>query len=77
MTLDQWIEWLAFYRLRPFGSKRDDIRAANQTFWTVTGFHQPPPDNSPRKYMPDFKDDPPLNEAAKRLKFIKERFLSG
>lgn len=74
LTHDQLCDWLAFYKIRPFGSKRDDIRQANATYWTVSAsVSEAPPDHCRKKYMLDFGDGPPLNEAEKIMQRIRER----
>lgn len=74
LTRSQIIDWLAFYRIRPFGTKRDDMRAALQTYWQVSAsIAEAPEDHSPKKYMLDFGDGPPLTEAQSIIQRIKEK----
>jgi hypothetical protein len=78
LTRDDINGWLAFYRLRPFGTKRDDLRAAVQTYWQVsTQITEFPDDHSPKKYMLKFDDAPPLNEAEQIMQRIRERMSRG
>jgi hypothetical protein len=78
LTLTQILGWLAWYRIRPFGTKRDDLRAAVQTYWQVsTQITEYPDDHSPKKYMLKFDDDPPLNEAESIIQRIRERMSRG
>jgi hypothetical protein len=78
LTLDQIIEWQAFYRLRPFGTKRDDQRIANLNYWLLSGLlSEFPDDHSPKKYMLKFDDAPPLNEAESIMQRIRERMSRG
>jgi hypothetical protein len=77
LTRSQILEWQAFYRIRPFGSKRDDIRSGTQTYWLLSGLlTDPPADHSPKKYQLQFGDGPPLNEAETILQRIRNR-LAG
>jgi len=77
LTRTQLNGWLAYYRLRPFGSKRDDLRQGVASFWQVSCMvEKPPEDHAPEKYMLKFDDAPPLNEAEVILQRIRER-LSG
>jgi hypothetical protein len=72
LTYAQLADWLAFYRIRPFGTKRDDIRQALDTFWNVSvQLEKHPEDHSPKKYMLHFDDDPPDSEATSILKKIR------
>jgi hypothetical protein len=78
LTLDQIIEWQAFYRIRPFGTKRDDMRAGLQSYWQVsTQITEAPDDHSPKKYTLNFNDAPPLNEAESIMQRIRERMSRG
>lgn len=77
LTRSQILEWQAFYRIRPFGSKRDDMREACSTYWILSGLlPNPDADHSPKKYQLQFHDGPPLNEAETILQRIRNR-LSG
>jgi hypothetical protein len=74
LTKTQIIEWAAFYRIRPFGSKRDDLRAAVATYWSVSAaISEAPADHTPQKYMLKFNDAAPLNEAEEIMQRIRER----
>jgi hypothetical protein len=78
LTRDDINGWLAFYRIRPFGTKRDDLRAAVQTYWQVSSqITEFPDDHSPKKYMLKFDDEPPLNEAESIMQRIRERMSRG
>lgn len=72
LTFEQLADWLAFYRIRPFGTKRDDLRQALATFWSVScQVTEAPEDHSPKKYMLHFDDEPPDSEATSILKKIR------
>lgn len=78
LTQDQLIGWLAFYKIRPFGTKRDDLRAAMQTYWQVScSVTEAPEDHSPEKYMLKFDDGPQQTEAQQILQRIKQRMAGG
>jgi hypothetical protein len=78
LTRDDINGWLAFYRIRPFGTKRDDLRAAVQTYWQVSSqITEFPDDHSPKKYMLKFDYAPPLNEAEAIMQRIRERMSRG
>lgn len=73
LTRVEILEWMAMYALRPFGTKRDDLRAAIQTFWAVSvGASEVPSDHSPQKYMLEFDDKPPGSEAQSLMNEIKD-----
>ena len=77
LTRTQILEWLALYRISPFGRKRDDQRSAAQTYWLLSGLlTEPPSDHSPAKYQLQYNDGPPLNAAEKALRKIR-RLMSG
>jgi hypothetical protein len=60
--------------MRPFGTKRDDLRAAVATYWSVSAsISEAPPDHSPQKYMLKFDDAAPLNDAEQIMQRIRER----
>jgi hypothetical protein len=60
--------------MRPFGTKRDDLRAAVATYWQVsTQITEAPADHEPKKYMLKFDDAAPLNEAEQIMQRIRER----
>ena len=64
LTHAEIMDWLAMYSLRPFGTKRDDLRAALQTYWQVsTSVAEPSPDHTPERYMLQFDDQPEQTEA--------------
>ena len=78
LTRSQLIGWMAKYRISPFGAKRDDLRTALQTYWTVScAVTEAPDDHSPDKYLLKFDDGPRLTEAQQILKRIKERMAGG
>ena len=77
LTRSQIVSWLAFYRMRPFGAKRDDMRSSVQTYWLLSGLlTEPPADHSPKKYQLQFGDTTPMNEAEQILQRITNR-MSG
>lgn len=72
LTYEQLCDWLAFYRMRPFGTKRDDLRQALSDYWNIScHFTEHPDDHSPQKYMLRFDDEPPKSEATTILERIK------
>jgi hypothetical protein len=77
LTQSQILEWMAYYRIRPFGGRRDDLRAGLVSFWNVAcHVTEPPEDHTPEKYTLSFNDGPPLTEAEEILKRIRSR-MSG
>lgn len=78
LTNEQLYEWMAFYRIRPFGTKRDDMRQGLSTFWNVAcHVTETPSDHSPAKYTLKFDDEPPASEATTILQRIREKMAGG
>jgi hypothetical protein len=71
LTRRQILEWVAVYRIRPFGEKRADLRSAVQTFWLMQFGEEVPDDHSPEKYMLKFDDTEPT-EAERLMEEIRE-----
>lgn len=71
LTRRQILEWVAAYRIKPFGEKRADLRSAVQTFWLMQFGEEVPEDHAPEKYMLKF-DDHELTEAERLMKEISE-----
>ena len=50
----QVLEWMAFFKLFPFGDDRADFRAALQTFWLRSAWLEDA--GEPGDYMPNFEN---------------------
>lgn len=64
--------------MRPFGTKRDDLRQALSDYWNIScHVAEAPDDHNPQKYMLNFNDAPPESEATQILKRIRATMAAG
>lgn len=51
MSSSEFTRWIAFYQIRPWGARWEDIRSANQTMWLINALREKAPKDL-ESYMP-------------------------